>query len=126
MDHLLVHEAAERACAGLNRKEIVFFEDLPYSLEQPARQKALAQCNLSTEQHLFVSLTDPDMRAKETAIRLYTSQSKDIAGDLGISVDEILEYAYYDADHEATSIRERFWAPRMETLDVLRCALNIY
>ena len=125
VDHLLAHVAAERVCAGLKREEIVFYEDLPYALDLSTLQKALTRFKLPTDLHLVVPLTEPDMCAKGRAIRLYTSQSKDIAGELGILVHEVLGYAYLAADKGATGPGERFWASRRAALEPLRRALNM-
>jgi len=125
VDHLLVHQAVKRACVGLNRNEIVFYEDLPYALELSALQQALAHCNLSTDQYLFVPLTELDKQAKGNAIGFYASQLDVVAGNLGVSVDEIIDYMSFDNDQENISYKERIWIPNQEILDKLRHELII-
>ena len=89
IDHLLTHVAGVQACASHENVRLIFYEDLPYALDTNALHRAADQFALSTRYHIVVSLSEEDLRAKETAILQYRSQLAETAGVIGISPDKI-------------------------------------
>ena len=122
VDHMLVREAVEGAFP--ESESIVFYEDFPYVQKSGALDVALARLNLPCIHHLVVALTEEDVQAKEEAVCLYVSQSKEVAGKIGISINEIREYAALVVGTEAVLFGERYWSPRMAALDRLRRVLK--
>ena len=124
VDHLLVRTAAQSACARMESR-IVFYEDLPYALDPAACGKALTELGSGPVLHLVVPLTEPRIRAKDRAMRLYASQSTRVAGELGLPVNDVIEYASAVSDRGTAPYAERFWACCPAALDSLRRVLQM-
>jgi len=110
IDHLLTHVAGVQACASQENVQLVYYEDLPYSLDTNALHRAADQFSLSARYRIAVSLSEEDLRAKETAIRLYRSQLAETAGVIGITPDKILAYSRDLGRDTFSAAAERFWA----------------
>jgi LmbE family N-acetylglucosaminyl deacetylase len=124
VDHMLVRAAVESAFAGSKRERVVFYEDSPYVQEPGALDVALAQFELPYIHQLVVALNEEDIQAKDRAARFYVSQSKEVAGEIGISVDQVREYAARIAKKELMSFGERYWSPQRTALDRLTDVLK--
>jgi LmbE family N-acetylglucosaminyl deacetylase len=124
VDHLLIRAAVESAFTSSQREKIVFYEDFPYVQNPGALDVALTQFEMSPVYHLVVRLKEEDVKAKERAVRFYVSQSKEVAGEIGISIDEMREYAALVGETEAASFGERYWSPRMTSLNRLQMVLK--
>jgi LmbE family N-acetylglucosaminyl deacetylase len=124
VDHMLVRAAVESAFAGSKRESVVFYEDFPYVQEPGALDVALAQFELPYIHQLVVALNEEDIQAKDRAARFYVSQSKEVAGEIGISVDQVREYAARIAKKELMSFGERYWSPQRTALDRLTDVLK--
>ena len=110
IDHLLTHVAGVQAYASQENVRLVYYEDLPYSLDTNALHRAADQFSLSARYRIAVSLSEEDLRAKETAIRLYRSQLAETAGVIGITPDKILAYSRDLGRDTFSAAAERFWA----------------
>ena len=124
VDHMLIRAAVESAFTGSQREKVVFYEDFPYVQNPGALDVALAQFETSSVHHWVITLNDEDVNAKERAASLYVSQSKGVAREIGISIDEIREYASLVGETEAVPFGERYWSPRKAALNRLRMVLK--
>jgi len=122
VDHMLIRAAIEGTFTESER--IVFYEDFPYVQKPGALDVALARFKLPCVHQLVVMLTEEDVQAKERAVCFYVSQSKEVAGEIGISIGEIREYAALVAETEAVPFGERYWSPREAALNRFRRMLK--
>jgi len=122
IDHMLIRAAVESAFTESER--IVFYEDFPYVQKPGALDVALARFKLPCVHQSVVMLTEEDVQAKERAVRFYVSQSKEVAREIGISIDEIREYAALVGETEAAPFGERYWSPRKAALNRFRRMLE--
>ena len=124
VDHMLIRTAVENALTGPQREKTVFYEDFPYVQEPGAIDVALAQFEMPSLHHWVVTLKEEDVEAKERSVRFYVSQSKEVAREIGISIDEIREYAALVGETEAAPFGERYWSPRKAALNRFRRMLE--
>ncbi len=95
VDHLLVREAAEAACAG----ELLYFEDFPYARDTFVRLKTRCR-RLFTWRQNYRELIEDDVQAKIDAIRCHPSQIADVFPNPQALSDEVRDF---------TKDGERIW-----------------
>jgi LmbE family N-acetylglucosaminyl deacetylase len=124
VDHVLVRSAVMRAFSGTKiGDKILFYEDFPYVQQPGALHATIDHMGMQLSQCTIVPLTEGDISAKQRAFQFYTSQTKEVAGELGISTEEIREYNSLIAPQKAP-FAERYWSSQTRALSVLLMMLN--
>ncbi len=119
IDHILTRKAVESIFTKLKRDKLIFYEDFPYALKFHPFDDQIFESSKNPTHSRVYSLTEEDIQAKEYAIQLYKSQSQEVAGEIGVQIVQVRQYASLVIGKDKEEYGERYWASGTAPLNKL-------